>query len=76
LLDYHILNNDDNKYADLTRFTTVETREGDDLAISNINGMTVNGARVLSSKAYDQGVVYVIDKVLIPTKVADQLPRI
>jgi uncharacterized surface protein with fasciclin (FAS1) repeats len=74
LLDYHILNNDDNKYADLTRFTTVTTREGDDLSISNANGMmTVNGARVLGSKAYDHGVVYVIDKVLIPTKVSNQL---
>lgn len=75
LLNYHILNNDDNKYADLTRFTTVTTREGDDLAISNANGMTINGARVLGSKAYDHGVVYVIDKVLIPTKVANQLAK-
>lgn len=75
LLNYHILNNDDNKYADLTRFTTVTTREGDDLAISNANGMTINGARVLGSKAYDHGVVYVIDKVLIPSKVANQLAK-
>ncbi|MDD1749783.1 MAG: fasciclin domain-containing protein [Methanothrix sp.] len=75
LLNYHILNNDDNKYADLTRFTTVETREGDELAISNDNGMTINGARVLGSKAYDHGVVYVIDKVLIPTRVANQLAK-
>jgi uncharacterized surface protein with fasciclin (FAS1) repeats len=73
LLNYHILDNDDNKYADLTRFTTATTREGDDLTISNTNGMTVNGARILSSKAYDHGVVYVIDKVLIPAKVADKL---
>jgi hypothetical protein len=75
LLDYHILNNDDNKYADLTKFTTVTTREGDDLVISNANGMTINGAKVLGSKAYDHGVVYVIDKVLIPAKVADQLAK-
>lgn len=75
LLDYHVLNNDDNKYADLTRFTTVKTREGDDLAISNANGMTINGARVLGSKAYDHGIIYVIDKVLIPSKVADQLAK-
>ena len=75
LLDYHILNNDDNKYADLTRFTAAKTREGDDLAISNANGMTINGAKVLGSKAYDHGVVYVIDKVLIPTKVANQLAK-
>lgn len=73
LLNYHILDNDDDKYADLTRFTTATTREGDDLTISNTDGMTVNGARILSSKAYDHGVVYVIDKVLIPAKVADQL---
>ena len=75
LLDYHILNNDDNKYADITKFTAAKTREGDDLAISNANGMTINGARVLGSKAYDHGVVYVIDKVLIPAKVADQLAK-
>jgi len=75
LLNYHILNNDDNKYADLTKFTTAKTREGDDLAISNANGMTINGARVLGSKAYDHGVIYVIDKVLIPTKVANQLAK-
>ena len=75
LLNYHILNNDDNKYADLARFTTVETREGDSLAISNANGMTINGANVLGSKAYDHGVVYVIDKVLIPAKVANQLAK-
>jgi uncharacterized surface protein with fasciclin (FAS1) repeats len=75
LLDYHILNNDDNQYADITRFTTAKTREGDDLTISNVNGMTINGAKVLGSKAYDHGVVYVIDKVLIPTKVANQLAK-
>jgi uncharacterized surface protein with fasciclin (FAS1) repeats len=76
LLEYHILNNDDNKYADLTRFTDVETREGDDLTLSNSNNMmTVNGAKVLDSKAYDHGIVYVIDKVLIPAKVADQLAK-
>jgi uncharacterized surface protein with fasciclin (FAS1) repeats len=75
LLNYHILNNDDNKYADLTRFTAVKTREGDDLAISNANGMTINGAKVLGSKAYDHGIVYVIDKVLIPAKVANQLAK-
>jgi len=75
LLNYHIINNDDNKYADLTRFTTAKTREGDDLAISNVNGMTINGAKVLGSKAYDHGIVYVIDKVLIPTKVANQLTK-
>lgn len=73
LLNYHILDNDDNKYADLTRFTTATTREGDDLTINNIDGMTVNGARILSSREYDHGVVYVIDKVLIPARVADQL---
>ena len=75
LLDYHIINNDDNKYADLTKFTAAKTREGDDLTISNANGMTIDGARVLGSKAYDHGVVYVIDKVLIPAKVADQLAK-
>jgi uncharacterized surface protein with fasciclin (FAS1) repeats len=75
LLDYHILNNDDNKYADLTGFTAAKTREGDDLAISNANGMTINGARVLGSKAYDHGIIYIIDKVLIPTKVANQLAK-
>jgi transforming growth factor-beta-induced protein len=75
LLNYHILNNDDNKYADLTRFTTVKTREGDELTISNANGMTINGAKVLGSKAYPHGVVYVIDTVLIPTKVANQLAK-
>ena len=75
LLDYHIINNDDNKYADLTKFTAAKTREGDDLTISNANGMTIDGARVLGSKAYDHGVVYVIDKVLIPAKVSDQLAK-
>jgi transforming growth factor-beta-induced protein len=75
LLNYHVLNNDDNKYADLTRFTTVKTREGDELTISNANGMTINGAKVLGSKAYPHGVVYVIDTVLIPTKVANQLAK-
>jgi len=75
LLDYHILNNDDNKYADLTRLTAATTREGDNLVISNANGMTINGAKVLGSKAYNHGVVYVIDKVLIPAKVANQLAK-
>lgn len=75
LLNYHIINNDDNKYTDLSRFTTVKTREGDDLNISNTGGLTINGAKVLGSKTYDHGIIYVIDKVLIPNKVADQLAK-
>jgi len=73
VLNHHIADNDDNRYGDLTRLTSVETREDGLLNISNDGGMTVNGARVLGSREYGHGVVYVIDRVLIHAAAADQL---
>ncbi|HWQ18959.1 MAG TPA: fasciclin domain-containing protein [Methanotrichaceae archaeon] len=73
VLNHHIADNDDNRYGDLTRLTSVETRMDGPLNISNAGGLTVNGARVLGSREYDNGVVYVIDRVLMPANAADQL---
>ena len=75
LLNYHVIDNDDNKYADLTRFSTIKTREGDNLDVSNAGGLTINGAKVLGTKAFDHGMIYVIDKVLMPAKVVNQLAK-
>jgi transforming growth factor-beta-induced protein len=72
VLQYHIVNNDDNKTQDLTTVSSLKTREGESLTISNANGLTVNGARVLGSRRYDHGVIYVIDKVLLPPNAVNQ----
>jgi uncharacterized surface protein with fasciclin (FAS1) repeats len=49
----------------------LKTLEGENLTIDHDDGLKVNGAKVLESRSYDNGTVYVIDKVLLPEKTSD-----
>jgi uncharacterized surface protein with fasciclin (FAS1) repeats len=49
----------------LTALSSVETLEGQSLMLNHTGGLKVNGASVLQMKNYDNGTVYVIDKVLM-----------
>ena|GEM_PF-1379476 len=68
LLEYHIVENPDvDDIRNLRDIDTLEALEGGDIDLSYDNGaMTVNGARVLESRMYSDGIVYVIDRVLLP----------
>ncbi len=65
LLGYHVVWND-GLFENISSVSSVETIQGENLTVENDNGLTVNGARVLQSKEYDSGIVYVIDSVLMP----------
>lgn len=67
ILGYHIIWNN-GLFENLSSVSSLQTLEGENLTIKDENGLTVNGARVLQSRDYDNGTVYVIDKVLIPQK--------
>ncbi len=68
LLEYHIVENPNVKdIKNLRNIDTLKALDGRDLNLSYDNGMlTVNGARVLNSRMYSDGIVYVIDRVLLP----------
>ncbi len=52
--------------GELTNGTLLRTLQGENLSITTTDGLSVNGANVLKTKKYDNGSIYVIDKVLIP----------
>jgi transforming growth factor-beta-induced protein len=53
--------------GELTNGTLLRTLQGENLSITTTDGLAVNGAKVLKTKKYDNGSIYVIDRVLIPT---------
>ncbi len=67
VMNYHIVENPD--VADFRNLISVDrlsTLEGGDLNISSTNGvMMVNDARILSYVQYKEGIIYVIDRVLL-----------
>jgi transforming growth factor-beta-induced protein len=65
LLSYHIVWND-GLFENISQVSSLETLEGENLTIENGSGLTVNGAKVLDVKEYDNGTIYVIDSVLVP----------
>lgn len=65
VLGYHVVWND-GLFENISQVSSVETLQGENLTLENNNGLTVNGARVLQSREYDNGTVYVIDSVLLP----------
>lgn len=81
-LGYHIVWND-GLFSNISQVSSLKTLQGENLTLKssslNTTGMNnsslenasillVNGAKVLASKSYDNGTVYVIDKVLVPKK--------
>ena len=63
LLSYHVV--DGAELANMTESNSVKTMYGASLPV-DINSSLVGGASVLASQRYDNGIVYVIDQVLVP----------
>jgi uncharacterized surface protein with fasciclin (FAS1) repeats len=56
--------------ADITRRTSAETLQGEDLAISNHGVVRIDGARLVSGDLEaSNGVIHVIDRVLLPARI-------
>jgi uncharacterized surface protein with fasciclin (FAS1) repeats len=66
VLSYHLVWNEG--LDNLSQVSSLKTLEGENLTIDHDDGLKVNGAKVLESRSYDNGTVYVIDKVLLPEK--------
>jgi uncharacterized surface protein with fasciclin (FAS1) repeats len=67
IISYHAVWNGD-AFENITELPSVKTLQGENLTLNNTNGLKVNGANVTLSKVYDNGTIYVIDKVLLPEK--------
>jgi uncharacterized surface protein with fasciclin (FAS1) repeats len=65
ILSYHVVWND-GRFENISELSSAKTMQGENLTIDNTAGMKVNGANVTASKSYDNGTIYVIDKVLLP----------
>jgi uncharacterized surface protein with fasciclin (FAS1) repeats len=67
LLSYHAV--DASALLNKTEMNSVKTIGGDSLAIDTSAGL-VGGAKVLKSERYDNGIIYVIDQVLVPIRLS------
>lgn len=63
LLSYHVV--DAEGLLNMTESSSIKSMLGDSLAV-DVNQSLVGGAYVLRSERYDNGIVYVIDQVLVP----------
>ena len=59
-----------NGVGNLNNGSSLQTLMGENLTVSTKDGLSVNGAKVLKTKKYDNGTVYEIDKVLMPKNIA------
>ena len=67
LLSYHVL--DASSLMNMTDFNSIKTLSGDSLAIDAAAGI-VGGAKVQKSARYDNGIIYIIDQVLVPIRLS------
>jgi len=67
LLSYHIV--EAKSLLNVTDSNSAKTMQGDSLAVDPKMGL-VGGANVLKSERYANGIVYVIDQVLVPIRLA------
>jgi uncharacterized surface protein with fasciclin (FAS1) repeats len=67
LLAYHII--DAKALNNMTDSSSVKTLQGDSLAVDYGTGM-VGGAEVLKYERYNNGIIYVIDQILIPVRLS------
>ena len=65
ILSYHIVWND-GRFENISELSSAKTLQGENLTLDSTAGMRVLGANVTASKSYDNGTIYVIDKVLLP----------
>ncbi len=81
-LGYHVVWND-GLFSNISQVSSLKTLQGENLtlessslntsglnnsSLENASVLLVNGAKVLSSRSYGNGTVYVIDRVLVPKK--------
>jgi transforming growth factor-beta-induced protein len=69
VLSYHIVGGGSN-FGNLTNGSSLQTLMGENLTVSTKDGLSVNGAKVLRTKKYDNGTIYEIDEVLMPKNIA------
>ncbi len=65
ILSYHAVWNG-GSFENISDLESARTIQGENLSINNSNGLLVNGANVSESKEYDNGIIFVIDRVLMP----------
>lgn len=65
VLSYHAVWNS-GSFVNISGIDSVRTVQGENLSINNTSGLMVNGANVTESMEYDNGIIYVIDRVLMP----------
>jgi uncharacterized surface protein with fasciclin (FAS1) repeats len=65
ILGYHIVWND-GSFENITELSSAKTMQGENLTIDSTDGLKVNGANITASKSYNNGTIYVIDRVLLP----------
>jgi len=65
ILSYHIIWND-GRFENISELSSAKTMQGENLTLDNTEGLKVNGAKVAASLSYDNGIIYVIDKLLLP----------
>lgn len=66
VLSYHVAWND-GTLGNLSSRSSLETLEGENLSLNSTGGLKVNGANVIQTRDYDNGTIYVIDEVLMPS---------
>ncbi len=69
VLSYHIVGGG-SSFGNLANGSSLQTLIGENLTVSTKDGISVNGAKVLKTKKYDNGTVYEIDRVLMPKGIA------
>lgn len=67
LLSYHVV--DAGGLANMTESSSIKTMLGDSLAV-DVNQSLVGGANIIASERYDNGIIYVIDQVLVPIRLS------
>lgn len=67
ILSYHVVWND-GAFENVSELSSVKTLQGENLTLNVTDGFRVNEANVTLSQTYDNGTIYVIDKVLMPEK--------
>ncbi|MDQ1261377.1 MAG: Fasciclin protein, partial [Euryarchaeota archaeon] len=71
ILGYHVVWND-GSFENISELSFAKTMQGENLTLDNTEGLQINGANVTASRSYDNGTIYVIDKVLLPEFASSQ----
>jgi len=69
VLSYHIVSSG-SSFGNLTNGSSLQTLLGENLTVSTKDGLSINGAKVLKTRKYDNGTIYEIDEVLMPKDMA------